>query len=76
MIKEKFSCTWQVSTFKAATLVISDGVKDTKPRNPRETTPNFKTPTRPQKAEPESTPTLDFNYKPRNPWRRPCNVDP
>ena len=47
--------------------VPSDGVKDPKPRNPRGTTPNFKTPTRtrprPQKAEPETTPTLDFNYK-------------
>ena len=43
----------------------SDVFKDPKPINPRGTTRNFKTTTRtrPRKAEPKTTPTLDFNYK-------------
>ena len=38
---------------------------ESRTRNPRGTTPHFKTPiqTRPRKAEPETTPTLDFKYK-------------
>ena len=46
-------------------LSYSDILGPPKPRNQRGTTPNFKTQirTQPRKAEPETTLTLDFNYK-------------